>query len=176
LKKRCERGWVHACRASCALQQPPPPLRPSQQHSTNAPLHLHTTTTTTTNTNAPHQHPQVSEIVDRAQKEEKMEAGLAKLQDTWGRVAFSFVPHKEGSDVALVKMAEEDFEVGACVWGCFGCWGLGGEGLGRERSRLQRLLRMFLQASAATVRVCSCSPCCAKHPPNPTPHPQTPDA
>jgi hypothetical protein len=59
--------------------------------------------------------------VDRAQKEEKMEAGLAKLEDTWGRVAFTFAPHKEGSGVSLAKMAEEDFEVGArCVW-----WGGG---------------------------------------------------
>lgn len=56
--------------------------------------------------------PQVAEIVDRAQKEEKMESGLAKLDDTWGRVAFNFAPHKEGSDVSIVKMAEEDFEVG----------------------------------------------------------------
>ncbi|GBF96391.1 dynein heavy chain axonemal [Raphidocelis subcapitata] len=54
---------------------------------------------------------EVSEIVDRAQKEEKMETGLTKLEDAWGRVAFNFVPHKEGSDVALVKMAEEDFEM-----------------------------------------------------------------
>ncbi|KAI8464229.1 MAG: flagellar alpha dynein [Monoraphidium minutum] len=54
---------------------------------------------------------EVSEIVDRAQKEEKMEGGLAKLEDLWGRVAFTFAPHKEGSDVALVKMAEEDFEM-----------------------------------------------------------------
>ena len=53
----------------------------------------------------------MSEIVDRAQKEEKMEAGLTKLEDVWGKVAFNFAPHKEGSDVALVKMAEEDFEV-----------------------------------------------------------------
>jgi hypothetical protein len=50
--------------------------------------------------------------VDRAQKEEKMEVGLATLDDTWGRVAFNFTPHKEGSSVLLVKMAEEDFEVG----------------------------------------------------------------
>jgi hypothetical protein len=60
----------------------------------------------------PHDVLQVSEIVDRAQKEEKMEAGLAKLEDAWGRVTFNFVPHKEGSDVALVKMVDEDFEVG----------------------------------------------------------------
>jgi hypothetical protein len=40
-----------------------------------------------------------------------MEAGLAKLEDTWGRVTFNFAPHKEGSSVSLVKMAEEDFEV-----------------------------------------------------------------
>lgn len=53
---------------------------------------------------------EVAEIVDRAQKEEKMEAGLAKLGDTWARVCFAFAPHKEGSDVSLVKMAEEDFE------------------------------------------------------------------
>jgi hypothetical protein len=42
-----------------------------------------------------------------------MEAGLAKLDEVWGRVAFNFAPHKEGSGVSLVKMAEEDFEVGA---------------------------------------------------------------
>lgn len=59
---------------------------------------------------------QVAEIVDRAQKEEKMEGGLAKLEDTWGRVAFNFAPHKEGSDVSLVKMAEEDFEVRRGPW------------------------------------------------------------
>lgn len=67
---------------------------------------------------------QVSEIVDRAQKEEKMEGGLKKLEETWGRVAFTFAPHKEGSDVALVKIADEDFEVRACVGGVVG----GGEG------------------------------------------------
>lgn len=53
--------------------------------------------------------------MDRAQKEEKMEGGLTKLEDTWSKVAFNFAPHKEGSDVALVKMAEEDFEVGGAI-------------------------------------------------------------
>jgi dynein heavy chain len=58
---------------------------------------------------------EVGEVVDRAQKEEKMEAGLAKLEDAWGRAEFVFAPHAEGSDVKLVKMADEDFEVRLCV-------------------------------------------------------------
>jgi hypothetical protein len=53
---------------------------------------------------------EVGEIVERAQKEEKMEQGLNKLQDTWGRVAFQFHQHKD-TPVYTVKMAEEDFEV-----------------------------------------------------------------
>jgi dynein heavy chain len=53
---------------------------------------------------------EVSEIVDRAQKEEKMEFGLKKLEDVWTKVAFQFTKHK-GYDVCTVKMAEEDFEV-----------------------------------------------------------------
>ncbi|DBA86689.1 TPA: Dynein alpha chain, flagellar outer arm [Trebouxia sp. C0004] len=52
---------------------------------------------------------EVGEIVDCAQKEEKMEQGLAKLKDTWSHVEFKFAQHK-GTDVYLVKMAEEDFE------------------------------------------------------------------
>lgn len=54
---------------------------------------------------------EVSEIVDRAQKEEKMEFGLKKLEDTWTKVSFQFTKHKD-TDVSTVKMAEEDFEVG----------------------------------------------------------------
>jgi len=55
---------------------------------------------------------QVGEIVDRAQKEEKMENGLAKLNDVWAKVSFLFQQHKS-SDVYTVKMADEDFEVRA---------------------------------------------------------------
>lgn len=33
---------------------------------------------------------EVGEIVDRAQKEEKMEQSLAKLKETWARVEFVF--------------------------------------------------------------------------------------
>lgn len=53
---------------------------------------------------------EVSEIVDRAQKEEKMEFGLKKLEDVWAKMAFQFTKHKD-SEVFTVKMAEEDFEV-----------------------------------------------------------------
>lgn len=53
---------------------------------------------------------EVSEIVDRAQKEEKMEFGLKKLEDVWTKAAFQFTKHKD-TDVCTVKMAEEDFEV-----------------------------------------------------------------
>lgn len=53
---------------------------------------------------------EVGEIVERAQKEEKMENGLAKLEESWTRVCFQFTRHKD-TDVHTVKMAEEDFEV-----------------------------------------------------------------
>eukprot|EP00899_Mesostigma_viride_P003607 jgi/Mesvir1/13247/Mv18980-RA.1 len=52
---------------------------------------------------------EVGEIVDRAQKEEKMEQSLAKLQATWSKVEFVFTPFK-GADLSLVKLSEEDFE------------------------------------------------------------------
>lgn len=55
---------------------------------------------------------EVGEIVDRAQKEEKMENGLTKLEESWAKVAFHFHKHKD-TEVFTVKMAEEDFEVGA---------------------------------------------------------------
>lgn len=45
----------------------------------------------------------------RAQKEEKMEVSLVKLNDTWGKVVFQFLQHKD-SPVYTIKMAEEDFE------------------------------------------------------------------
>lgn len=38
---------------------------------------------------------QVGEIVDRAQKEEKMEQALVKLKDTWTRVEFQFHQFKD---------------------------------------------------------------------------------
>lgn len=53
---------------------------------------------------------EVSEIVDRAQKEEKMESGLHKLEDVWTKVSFQSIQHKD-TNVYTVKMAEEDFEV-----------------------------------------------------------------
>lgn len=56
---------------------------------------------------------EVSEIVDRAQKEEKMEFGLQKLEETWTKVSFQFTKHKD-TEVYTVKMAEEDFEVRMC--------------------------------------------------------------
>jgi len=60
---------------------------------------------------------EVSEIVDRAQKEEKMEIGLQKLDDVWTKVAFQFTKHKD-TDVFTVRMAEEDFEVRPCSLTC----------------------------------------------------------
>lgn len=52
---------------------------------------------------------QVGEIVDRAQKEEKMEQALMKLGETWTRVEFQFIQFKD-TPVYTVKMADEDFE------------------------------------------------------------------
>jgi hypothetical protein len=42
-----------------------------------------------------HLRPQVGEIVDRAQKEEKMEQALNKLRETWSRVEFQFIQFKD---------------------------------------------------------------------------------
>ena len=53
---------------------------------------------------------EVGEIVDQAQKEEKMEVSIVKLNDVWSKVVFQFVQHK-ASDVHTVKLAEEDFEM-----------------------------------------------------------------
>lgn len=55
-------------------------------------------------------HAQVGEIVDRAQKEEKMEQALKKLDETWVRVEFNFIRFKD-TTVYTTKMADEDFEV-----------------------------------------------------------------
>ena len=135
---------LHPCldnASTCTCQQPAPRAHASSWHKRHllaGPWH-----TCEHKACALHARPcidQVSEIVDRAQKEEKMEAGLAKLDDTWGRVAFSFAPHKEGSDVFLVKMAEEDFEVpggtglrhavaaAVCYTDWSGIWGASGTG------------------------------------------------
>ena len=46
----------------------------------------------------------------QALKEEKMEETLAKLKETWGGIVFLSDPYKEGSDVRLLKIGEEDFE------------------------------------------------------------------
>jgi dynein heavy chain, axonemal len=51
----------------------------------------------------------VGEIVNRAQKEEKMEQALKKIASTWFNVDFVFSQHKD-TDVQLIKLSEEDFE------------------------------------------------------------------
>ena len=52
----------------------------------------------------------VSEIVDRAQKEAKMEKSLATLKETWAKVEYVFTQYKDTS-VHTIRMSEEDFEV-----------------------------------------------------------------
>jgi dynein heavy chain, axonemal len=52
----------------------------------------------------------VEEICDQAQKEEKMEVLLKNLKSVWDNVNFQVDVYKEGSDVQLLKLAEEDFE------------------------------------------------------------------
>lgn len=80
---------------------------------------------------------EVAEIVDRSQKEEKLEQvswctlglqfpglvlphpqsptpsfclqALGRLEETWGKAEFVFTTHRTG-DVSTVKMAEEDFD------------------------------------------------------------------
>lgn len=53
----------------------------------------------------------VSEIVDRAQKEDKLENGCAKLKDIWAKVEFEFHPVKNMDGVSTIKMKDDDFEV-----------------------------------------------------------------
>jgi dynein heavy chain, axonemal len=49
---------------------------------------------------------EVGEIVDRAQKEEKMEQSLKKLGETWERMEFQFTKHKD-TGLFTIRMAEE---------------------------------------------------------------------
>lgn len=64
---------------------------------------------------------EVGEIVDRAQKEEKMEMSLKKLDEVWSKLEFDFHQHKD-TDVFTAKLAEENFEARApavslrCRW------------------------------------------------------------
>lgn len=51
----------------------------------------------------------VGEIVDQAQKEEKMETNLKKLDDMWATAEMDFQEFKD-TGVFMVKMKEEDFE------------------------------------------------------------------
>lgn len=48
----------------------------------------------------------VGEVVDRAQKEDKMEQSLAKLNATWSGVDFEFDQHRD-TPVHLLRMKEE---------------------------------------------------------------------
>ncbi len=52
----------------------------------------------------------VEEISDQAMKEEKMEQTLAKLAEFWQAVVFVEEEYKQGSEIKLLRMAEEDFE------------------------------------------------------------------
>jgi len=51
----------------------------------------------------------VTEIVDRAQKEEKIENNLVMLQEAWATLEFEFTPYND-SELNLVKVSEETFE------------------------------------------------------------------
>jgi dynein heavy chain len=52
----------------------------------------------------------VGEVVDQAQKEDKMEQMLIKLHETWKSIEFQFDRHAE-TDVYLIRMQEADFEM-----------------------------------------------------------------
>ena len=52
----------------------------------------------------------VEEICDQAQKEEKMESMLVNLKSSWNDIRFQSDPYKDGSEVKLLKLSEEDFE------------------------------------------------------------------
>ena len=52
----------------------------------------------------------VGEVVDQANKEDKMEQTLKKLDETWKVVDFGFDKHQD-TDVYLINLAEENFEM-----------------------------------------------------------------
>ena len=52
----------------------------------------------------------VGEVVDQANKEDKMEIALKKLDETWKTVEFGFDKHQD-TDVYLINLAEENFEM-----------------------------------------------------------------
>eukprot|EP00698_Gefionella_okellyi_P011837 TRINITY_DN3147_c0_g1_i1.p1 TRINITY_DN3147_c0_g1~~TRINITY_DN3147_c0_g1_i1.p1 ORF type:complete len:4003 (-),score=857.71 TRINITY_DN3147_c0_g1_i1:159-12167(-) len=58
--------------------------------------------------NLPQFEAEVEEIVDRSQKEEKMENTLQKIQKTWADIQFVFAQHKQ-TDINMVNIGEEDF-------------------------------------------------------------------
>ena len=51
----------------------------------------------------------VSEVVDRALKEDKMQQALERLDSTWRSLEFEFEQYRD-QEVRLLKMKEEDFE------------------------------------------------------------------
>ena len=52
----------------------------------------------------------VGEVVDQANKEDKMEIALKKLDETWLTVEFGLDRHQD-TDVYLISLAEENFEM-----------------------------------------------------------------
>ena len=52
----------------------------------------------------------VGEVVDQANKEDKMEQTLNKLEETWKVVEFGFDKHQD-TDIKLINLAEENFEM-----------------------------------------------------------------
>ncbi len=54
---------------------------------------------------------EVEEITDQALKEEKMESALKRLDEVWANVNFVSSPYKEGSDIQLLAIAEEDYDM-----------------------------------------------------------------
>ena len=52
----------------------------------------------------------VGEVVDQANKEDKMEIALNKLKDTWVSVDFELSQHLS-TDVYLISLNEENFEM-----------------------------------------------------------------
>lgn len=52
----------------------------------------------------------VEEVTEQAKAEAKMEKTLKKLDETWRVVEFQFTQHKD-TDIFLMKLAEEDFEM-----------------------------------------------------------------
>jgi dynein heavy chain len=52
----------------------------------------------------------VEEVTEQAKNEAKMEKNLNKIDEKWRDVEFELLPHKESTEIKILKMSDENFE------------------------------------------------------------------